>query len=229
MKALILSGGFGVRLREIIHGRPKHLIPINGQPFLRHLIKMLKKRNINEVILAVGYLAPRIIDEFTQDDEGIKIKFSEANRPLGTAGSLKKAEKYFNDDFIVINGDTYLDIDYSKLLSEHKKSQALITIVATAKHKNKGGIILAKNNNVIKFISDPQAKTPVNSFRNAGIYVMSPKIFKYIPQYYRVSLEKNTIPKLLTNKKLIKLFPVNQEFIDIGSPEEHQKAIKKLE
>lgn len=133
MKALILAAGFGVRLREIIHGRPKHLAPVNGQPFLRHLLRLLKKHQITEIVLSVGYLAQYVIDEFTRDNEGLKIEFSEDKRPLGTAGSLKAAQKYLSEDFFVINGDTYLDIDYQKVFRDHQKSGQLVTLVVNQK------------------------------------------------------------------------------------------------
>ncbi|KKS79621.1 MAG: hypothetical protein UV54_C0031G0007 [Candidatus Beckwithbacteria bacterium GW2011_GWA2_43_10] len=129
MKALILAAGFGVRLREIVHGRPKHLAPVNGQPFLRHLLKLLKKRQVTQIVLSVGYLAQYIIDEFTRDNEGLKIEFSEDERPLGTAGSLKAAQKYLSEDFFVINGDTYLDIDYQKIYRDHQTGARLVSLV----------------------------------------------------------------------------------------------------
>lgn len=228
MKALILAAGFGVRLREIIHGRPKHLAPINGQPFLRYLVRLLKVRGIKEIVIAVGYLANYIIDEFTRDNEGLTIKFSEDQRPLGTAGSIKKAAEYLKDDFIIVNGDTYLDIDYFKLMADHQRSKSLLTIVGTTKHKDKGGIILAKNKTVTDFIVDSHTSTPVNSYRNAGVYAASPRLFSFIPSFTKISLEKDIIPLLLSQHQPISLFPVNQTFIDIGSPESFMEAANKL-
>jgi len=153
MKALILAAGFGVRLREIIHGRPKHLAPINGQPFLRHLLKLLKKRDFKQVILSVGYLSQYILDEFEHDQEDLKLTFSETHRPLGTAGSLKQAQSLLSADFIVINGDTYLDINYQKLLTQHQKSSALITIVGGSQRQQTGGLIIAQVLFRLKFLN----------------------------------------------------------------------------
>jgi len=228
MKALILAGGFGVRLREIIHGRPKHLTLINDKPFIRHLVKMLQKRDIKDLVISVGYLAQYIIDEFAHGYEDIKVEFSEDNRPLGTAGSLKNAQPYFQKDFFIINGDTYLDIDYQKLMATHQKNQALLTIVATTKHKNKGGIILTQKNSITKFVTDSEAKAPASSLRNAGIYVASPDIFKFIPARTKASLETDIIPQLVNQHKKIQLFTTNQEFIDIGSTTAYKQALKKL-
>lgn len=228
MKALILAGGFGVRLREIIHGRPKHLTPINDQPFIRHLVKMLQKRGIKNLVISIGYLAQYIRDEFAHGYQNLQVSFSEDHRPLGTAGSLKNAQKYFTSDFFIINGDTYLDIDYQKLMDSHKKSQALLTIVATSKHKHKGGIIVTKGKSLAQFITNPQSQASGLSFRNTGVYVASPEIFKFIPPKTKISLEKEIIPQLLQQNKNIQVFVTNQEFIDIGSTKAYQQALKKL-
>lgn len=123
MQALILAGGFGVRLREVIHGQPKHMVSINGRPFLRHLVTMLVRRGIKEIVFAVGYLPQSIKDEFKE------YRFSEDDRPMGTAGSLKNAQKFFQSDFLMINGDTYLDIDYQKLMDWHLKQGKLTSLV----------------------------------------------------------------------------------------------------
>lgn len=123
MKALILAGGFGVRLRELVHGQPKHMVAINGRPFLRRLVTMLIKRGIKEIVFAVGYLPQSIKDEFKE------YCFSEDDRPMGTAGSLKNAQRFFKSDFLMINGDTYLDIDYQQVFQAHQKSGQLATLV----------------------------------------------------------------------------------------------------
>jgi len=217
MKALILAGGFGVRLREVLHGRPKHLAMVNGRPFLRHLLALLKQNGITEIVLSVGYLAHYIRDEFAKDDEGLSIVFSEDDRPLGTGGSIRNAQHFFDDDFLIVNGDTYLDIDYRQLFSAHKESKPILTIVATDKHKDKGGIIRCENGRVTGFVSDPNEDVPSNSFRNAGVYVASRDIFSFIPEYDRVSLEREIIPLLLMKNEHVRAHTVSREFIDVGS------------
>lgn len=127
MKALILAGGFGVRLRELVHGQPKHMVAINGRPFLRHLVTMLIKRGIREIVFAVGYLPQPIKNEFKEYD------FSEDDRPMGTAGSLKNAQRFLKSDFLMINGDTYLDIDYQQVFQTHQASGRLATLVVNQK------------------------------------------------------------------------------------------------
>jgi D-glycero-alpha-D-manno-heptose 1-phosphate guanylyltransferase len=189
---------------------------------------LLKQHQINQVILSVGYLSRFIKDEFAHDTEGLSLSFSEDDRPLGTAGSLKKAQKFLKTDFFVINGDTYLDIDYKKLMTTHLKTKALITLVGTTQRKKGGGTIIARNRKVIDFQSFSEAKPPKNSHLHAGVYVMSPRVFKYIPSQTKFSIEKDLLPKLLAKQEKIMLYPVSKQFIDIGSPEEYQQALKKL-
>ena len=112
MKIVILAGGFGIGLREVFHGRPKHLAPINGRPFLHYVIKLLRKNSLTDLVLAVGYLSSQIIDELGDGSRfGVSITYSIDRRPLGTAGSLKNAQKYLGTDFLTVNGDTYLAVD----------------------------------------------------------------------------------------------------------------------
>jgi NDP-sugar pyrophosphorylase family protein len=228
MKALILAGGFGIRLREIIHGRPKCLALVNGRSFLRYPLALLKRNGITEVVISVGYLARQVRDEFTHDDEGLSIAFSEDDYPLGTGGSIKKAQSFFTEDFLIMNGDTYLDIDYGRLFSAHRESGAVLTIVATDKHKEKGGIVMSENGRAFDFISDPDASVSSNGFRNAGVYVASPNIFEHIIGDGRVSLERETIPSLFAKGEPVGSFNVSQSFIDIGSPSGYLEACNAL-
>lgn len=187
MKALILAAGFGVRLREVVHGQPKHMVSINGRPFLRRLVELMEKRGIAEIILAVGYLPQSIKDEFKG------YSFSEEMRPLGTGGAIKKAQNFFKEDFFVINGDTYLDIDYQAVMKFHRQRQSLVTRV------DHGGV-------------------------SCGVYVMNPRIMAKIPSEQKISLEKEIIPQI----KNLSIYQTKADFIDIGSPEGYDKAIKQL-
>ena len=168
------------------------MVSINGQPFLRHLVAMLNRRGIKEIIFSVGYL-PRSIKEEFKD-----YSFSEDNRPLGTAGSLKAAQKYFKTDFLVINGDTYLDINYQVVFDAHLNSQKLMTLVESE-----------------------------TNFVSCGAYVFSPKVFSLIPEAEKYSLEKDIIPQL-RQKQELNIFKTAHKFIDIGSPEGYQQALLEL-
>ena len=222
MKIVILAGGFGIGLREVFHGRPKHLAPINGRPFLHYVIKLLKKNNLTDLVLAVGYLSSQIIDELGDGSRfGVSITYSIDRRPLGTAGSLKNAQKYLGTDFLTVNGDTYLDIDYQQLIAFHQKKQAEVTLVGTTKYKNKGLMLRVKNEKLLRLANEGE-------LANAGVYIFSPMIFKFIGAGEKSSLEQEILPLLLKKKKRIFVFKTNREYYDIGSPEHYQEAQQRL-
>lgn len=222
MKTLILAGGFGIGLREIFHGRPKHLIPINGRPFLHYIIKLLRRNDLSDLVLAVGYLSNQIIDEFGDGSRfDVSITYSVDNRPLGTAGSIKNAVHLLKEDFMVVNGDTYIDLAYQKIIAFHKENQADVTLVGTTKHKAKGLMLHAKNKELVKL--DKSGK-----LGNVGIYILKPSIFSLLARGERSSLEQEVLPLALKKKKRIFVYETNQEYYDIGNPEHYREAEQQL-
>lgn len=228
MKALILAAGFGVRLREMIHGRPKPMAPINGKPFLEYLILYLKKNGIKEIVLAVGYLSDYIVDYFGNGSKwGVKISYSVDNRPLGTAGTIKFAQKYFKNDFLVLNGDTFIEIDFYDFINFHKAKKADITIAVTKKFQGRGGLIILDKNKEIKEFREIIGREKVSGYNNAGAYIFKTRVLQFLKKGERASLEKDLFPLLI--KRGYKLFgyPI-KKYIDIGSPESYEEANRVL-
>jgi len=229
MKALILAAGFGVRLREMIHGRPKPMAPVDGKPFLEHLVVQLRDQGIKEIVLAVGYLSDYIVDYFGNGKRwGVKIKYSVDNRPLGTAGTIKYAQKYFKRGFLVLNGDTYIKMDFKKFLKFHEQKNASVTIAVTKRFQGRGGLIsLGKGKKIEKF-RELKVEGNEEGYNNAGAYIFKPKVLKLLKKGKRASLEKDLFPKLI--RKGYKLFgyPI-KSYLDIGSPESYKKARRVLE
>ena len=125
MIALILAGGIGERLRPITNNIPKPMVPVNGKSFLQYHIEELKRAGIKDIVLCTGYLSNKIQEYFGDGSKfDVKIKYSIEKKPLGTAGAIKNAEKYVNNTFLVLNGDSYLKIDYNKLINFHKSKKA---------------------------------------------------------------------------------------------------------
>jgi NDP-sugar pyrophosphorylase family protein len=228
MKALILAAGFGIRLREIFHGRPKHLIPINGQPFLHHLISLLRRNEIRDIVVAVGYLSDHIIHEVGDGRKlGVKVDYSIDDRPLGTAGTVKHAEHFFNDDFFVINGDTYLDIDYQRIFKFHKEHLADVTLVGTTKRSIKGGLIQVRKNTFSGFIVDGKVKQR-QVLGNTGVYIFKTKILEFLKPGQRSSLESDFFPDLVKQGKKVLVYKTNKEYYDVGTPDHYQEARRKI-
>jgi len=192
MKALILAGGRGKRLRPLTDKIPKSLIPINKKPLIQYTIKYLKKFGINEIIICSGYKSKQIQNFLKKKKNfGCKIEYSVEKNPLGTAGAIKNAIKNLSDEsFLVINGDIITNIDLKKIL---KKPNT----IAANELKTKFGTMEIKNNKILKF----NEKTDVqNVWMNPGLYHLSRDILKILPR--KGSLEAEIFPKLAKNKSL---------------------------
>ena len=192
MKALILAGGRGKRLRPLTDKIPKSLIPINKKPLIQYTINYLKKFGIDEIIICSGYKSKQI-QNFLKKKKNFdcKIEYSVEKNPLGTAGAIRNATKNLLDEsFLVINGDIITNIDLKKIL---KKPNT----IAANELKTKFGTMEIKNNKILKF----NEKTDVqNVWMNPGLYHLSTDILKILPR--TGSLEAEIFPKLAKNKSL---------------------------
>ena len=192
MKALILAGGRGKRLRPLTDKIPKSLIPINKKPLIQYTINYLKKFGINEIIICSGYKSNQIQNFLKKKKNfGCKIEYSIEKSPLGTAGAIRNARKNLSDEsFLVINGDVITNIDLKKIL---KKPNT----IAASELKTKFRTMEIRNNKILKF----NEKTDVeNVWMNPGLYHLSTDILKILP--HKGSLEAEIFPKLAKKKSL---------------------------
>jgi mannose-1-phosphate guanylyltransferase len=231
LKAVILAGGFGTRLRPLSCTRPKLLFPIGNEPLLDWTFKNLAKSDVSEVILAVNYMADAFIHRYGNSAYKMKLHYSRETMPLGTGGPLKKAESIIghNEPFLVLNGDILTTIDFSEVVKLHKKNDAVASIMLyeIEDPSRYGTAELAKNNRVMRFIEKPPKGKARSNLVNAGIYVLEPQIFDYIPAAQQVSIEREVFPKLVAEKKL---YGYNFEglWIDIGKHEDYLRANQLL-
>ncbi len=218
MKAVILAGGLGTRLRSVISDIPKPMADINGLPFLEYLFRYLTKYNIDEVVLAVGYKHDVIENHFHDNYKDIKIVYSIEDEPLGTGGAIKKASKLLQDNnILIINGDTFFDIDLDKFYDNHIKSKSLISIASKEMFDfDRYGSLDINNNKVISF---NEKKYLNKGIINGGIYIINKQIFDNI-DLIKFSFEK----EILEKNKNIYAFLFDGFFIDIGIPEDYLKA-----
>jgi D-glycero-alpha-D-manno-heptose-7-phosphate kinase len=221
MKAIILAGGFGTRLRDVVKDVPKPMALIAGKPFLEHQIHSLKEQNVKDIILAVHYMGQKIKSYFgTGHRFGVDLTYSEEETPLGTAGAIKKAEKYIDDTFLVLNGDSYSKINLEEFLNFHKseKSDASLSLKNCEDSSNYGNVII-RDKKIIDFL---EKKESSKGLINTGIYIFEPTIFEHISPGKKVSLEEEVFPALA---KKGNLYGYVQEgyFIDIGRPETYKQ------
>ena len=233
MKALILAGGLGTRLRPLSCTRPKTLFPILNKPLLQWIFEKLAEEGITEVILAVNQQTALYIKQARIPKHGLTVKYSHdpARMQLGTAGPVKKAEKQIGhtESFLVINGDILTTINYTELVNAHKKTNATATIALTKVEdpSRYGAAEITRDNRITRFIEKPPRETAPSNLINAGIYVLNPKIFQYIPTKQTVSMEREVFPKLAQQNTLYG-YTTNALWIDIGKPEEYLQTNKLL-
>jgi len=226
MKAIILAGGEGKRLRPVINDIPKPMAPIKGKPFLEYIILQLKSQNLKDIIISTGYKGS-IIKNYFQDGGNwdINIEYSEEDKPLGTGGALRKAGELIDDEqFIVMNGDSFFDIEFKQLISFHEEKQAVATIsLAYAETIERyGHVEIGNDGEITKFVEKGNSVSAGHV--NGGIYILNSELINKIP-LGQVSLETEVLPNLI-NRGLFGM-KFKSFFIDIGKPEEYQRICKE--
>ena len=227
-KVLVLAGGPGIKLRPITYELPKCLIPIHGRPLLERTFDSLRKSNLKDVLLAVGYLGEKIKSHF---GDGAKFNMSityqdSEGKKLGTVSPLIAARKKMgNSPFIVIYGDVMADIDYIDLLEFHKSHRGLATMALTSvEAASDWGVVSLQGSRIVNFEEKPKTKVSSHLI-NAGIYVFNPSVFNYLSKKQRM-LEHDLFPRLANEGKLYG-YPFEGQWYDVGTPETYEKVIKE--
>lgn len=230
--AIILAGGEGKRLRNLVYEIPKSLAIVSGKPFLDILLAQLNKCNrIKRVILAVGYMGDKIIEKYKDCSlYNFDIIFSVEDKLLGTGGAIKKAIRYTKTkDILVLNGDSYTEFNIEDLIKTHRDKKRGLTIVLYKVEdvSQYGSVIVDDQNRIILFEEKKEKTEP--GLINAGIYMMRRDIFSTIKKNRFISFEKELLPAFIKNiKGNIYGYIVDQKFIDIGIPERYKKAEQYL-
>ena len=224
MKAIILAGGKGTRLRDVASNIPKPMVLINGRPFLQYLLDYLHHFRVSDVVLAVGYKYKVIRDFFGSRYKDMAIEYSIEKKPLGTGGAIKEALNSITEDHVLIfNGDTFFPVNLPKMFQEHKDKNATFTI-ALKKMINfeRYGSVLVQNGKITKF---NEKKSRESGFINGGIYLIKRTVQSYFPPQESFSFEKDVMEKKTADLE-IRPYVEDVYFIDIGIPEDYEKAQK---
>lgn len=215
IQAVILAGGKGTRLRPLTYEIPKVMIDINGRPFLQYVLELLHKKGISNIVLLVSYLGEQIEKYFGNGKKfGLDITYSYEDPPLGTGGALKKAERLLLSEFLLVNGDTYLDFDYKSLKNIFRDlaCKGLICVYANKDRKTVPNILLGEDKRVIRYDkTNPEGLKEVD----AGAGIFRKEVLNLIPENVNVSFENEIYNKLIQERELYG-FPIENEFLDIG-------------
>jgi NDP-sugar pyrophosphorylase family protein len=232
MKAILLAGGKGTRLRPLTIHTPKPIVPIFNRPFLHYQIDLLKQvPEIDEVILSLNY-QPRRIEEIFGDgaDAGIKIRYVVEPAPLGTAGAIRYAGDNLTESVVVFNGDVLTQIDLAAVIALHRERQARATIVLTPV-ENPSAFGLVETDaagNVTRFLEKPNADEITTNTINAGIYVLEPDTFDRIPKDVSWSIERSYFPSLIERHETFVAYVYDGYWIDIGTPEKYSQVHRDI-
>jgi len=232
MKAIIIAGGLGTRLRPLTLNTPKPIVPVANRALVIHQIEHLVKHGVDEVILNLHYLSHEIKKALGDGRQwGIKIYYSIEESPLGTAGAVKNAEQFFDDGpMVVFNGDIITDLNISKMVNYHKEKKAQVTLALTeVEDPTAFGLILTdEDGRVTRFLEKPSWDMVTAKTINAGTYVIDPKIFDNVPKGKPYSFERQLYPDLLEAGVLIYGYVSPAYWIDIGNPQKYKEVHKAI-
>jgi len=228
MKAIIIAGGFGTRLRPLTYNTPKLIVPVVNRPFVLHQIEHLIRHGVDEVILNLHYLSEEIKKLLGNGKKfGIKIYYSIEETPLGTAGAVKNAQEFFGTEpMLVFNGDVLCDVNISHVVNFHNEKNADVTLTLTEVDDptSFGLVITDENGRVKRFVEKPSWEQVSCRTINAGLYVIDPKIFDGVPEGKPYSFERQLYPSLLERGAAIFGYLSRGYWIDIGNPQKYKEA-----
>ncbi|ACL76288.1 mannose-1-phosphate guanyltransferase [Ruminiclostridium cellulolyticum] len=219
MKAVIMAGGEGSRLRPLTCNRPKPMVPIANKPVMEHIIELLKKYGIRDIAVTLQYMPEKIKDYFDDGSEyGVNLRYFTEDVPLGTAGSVKNAEEFLDETFIVISGDALTDINLEEVLDFHKKNSSIATLVLKKVECpiEYGVVVTDSGGKVRRFLEKPSWGEVFSDTVNTGIYVLSPEVLKYFEKGVVFDFSKDLFPILLEKQEPMFGFVTKDYWCDIG-------------
>ena len=231
MKAIIVAGGRGERLRPLTDTIPKPMVTVSGIPLLQHTIELLKKHGITDIIVALCYL-PEVIENYFEDGAkfGVHITYTyeDPKSPLGTAGAILPAHDLISDTFIVTYADIIRDLDVADMIAFHKETHGIATLNVYKHTGNnfKSSLEFDAQRRLLAFTELAQSEELKDGYAwsNGSFYIFEPAIFDFIPKNLKSDFAKDIFPNLLANKRDVFVFPSTGYFIDIGTKETLAKA-----
>lgn len=227
MKAIIMAGGEGSRLRPLTCKRPKPLVPVANRPVMEYCVDLLRELGIKEVGVTLQYL-PGLIQEYFGDgaDFGMRLHYFVEDKPLGTAGSVKNAASFLDETFVVVSGDALTDFDLRPAIARHKESGALATLVLTTVDNplEYGVVITNPDGSIRSFLEKPSWGEVFSDQVNTGIYILEPEVLELVPLGQPFDFSKDLFPRLLKDKKPLYGITLSGYWCDIGNLTQYRQA-----
>jgi mannose-1-phosphate guanylyltransferase / phosphomannomutase len=228
MKAVVMAGGEGTRLRPLTSHRPKPLAPVLNKPIMEHIVLLLKAHGITEIVVTLHYLADEIEGYFGDGSEwGVKLIYSVEDTPLGTAGSVKQAEEHLRDDaFVIVSGDALTDIDLTRAIDFHKKKQSMATIVLShVPNPLEFGVVITDDDGRIRrFLEKPSWGEVFSDTVNTGMYILEPSVFDYMEMGGNYDWSQHIFPQILQEEKPLFGYIMPDYWCDVGNLNQYREA-----
>ncbi|RLI02968.1 hypothetical protein DRO31_02915, partial [Candidatus Bathyarchaeota archaeon] len=226
LKTLVLAGGFGTRLRPLSCSRPKALFPVANKPLIDYTLESLSEAGVETVVLAVYYMAESLVRYLGPTKNDLGILYLREQRPMGTGGPIRQARDMMNGEkFMVMNGDLLTDFDYKRLINYHEEKGGIATVALTQVEDpyRYGSVELDWEGRITRFVEKPELGKAPSNLINAGIYILEPEIYDYIPDGGKVRIETEVFPKLAEEQQLYG-FESHGFWMDIGEPIDYLNA-----
>ncbi|MDQ2826876.1 MAG: mannose-1-phosphate guanyltransferase [Actinomycetota bacterium] len=227
MKAVIMAGGEGTRLRPLTSNQPKPLMPLVNRPMMEHVVRLLKDHGFDDIVVTLAFLPQTIRTYFGDGSEfGVRMVYATEESPLGTAGSVRNARDELDEPFLVISGDVLTDIDLSELVQVHRDKGSMATLALKAmENPLEFGIVIAREDGSIeRFLEKPTWGQVFSDTVNTGIYVCNPEVFDYIPEGEQVDFSSDVFPRLLEDGKPLFGHVAEGYWEDVGTLEAYLRA-----
>ncbi|MHB9053188.1 MAG: sugar phosphate nucleotidyltransferase [Thermoleophilia bacterium] len=227
MKAVVMAGGDGTRLRPLTSNQPKPMVPIVNKPCMEHIIELLAQHDLTDIIVTLAFLPQSIRGYFGDGSSlGVSIEYSVEESPLGTAGSVRNAFEHLDETFIVISGDALTDFNLTEVIDFHKSKGSMITLALKSVENplEFGVVIVDEDNHVKQFLEKPSWGQVFSDYVNTGIYVLEPEIFDYIPENTKYDFSQELFPKMLARGKPMYGYPCDGYWQDIGNINQFLRA-----
>ena len=227
MKAVIMAGGFGTRLRPLTCNIPKPMVPMLNKPMMEHIVDLLKRHGVKDII-ATLYYQPDVISNYFEDGHrfGVSMQYLRAEADFGTAGSVRNAKDFLDQRFLIISGDVFTDFDLSAAVRYHEEKKAKATIILThASNPLQYGVVLTHDDGRIsRFLEKPSWGEVFSDTINTGIYILEPEVLDLIPQKEEFDFSKNLFPILLEQDMGLYGYVAEGYWKDVGNLNEYQDA-----
>jgi mannose-1-phosphate guanylyltransferase/phosphomannomutase len=227
VKAVVMAGGEGTRLRPLTSNQPKPMVPVAGKPCMQHIIELLRRHGMTDIVVTVAYL-PQVIRGYFDDGEalGVELHYSVEERPLGTAGSVKNAEELLDETFLVISGDALCDFDLDELIATHRSNGAAATLALKSVDNplEFGVVIVDSDGRVERFLEKPSWGQVFSDTINTGVYVIEPEVLRAVPPGMPYDFSKQLFPDLLERGKPIFGHVATGYWQDIGNLDQYRQA-----